>query len=747
MCVIGGTTVRRPSLSRTPVPVTLVLSPSASRARLSRTLAPVVPASRRPCYTVPSRRLCYPVAPLIPSRRPCRRVALAVPSRPVAPAVPSPLLSHPVAPSVASHLLSRPVPSPLLSRPIAPAVASPLLSRLAPSPLPSRRPCCPVPSCRPCCPVASPPVVPSRPVVPAVPSRPDVPAVPSRRPPSVPPCCAVHPVPSRPRRASRPVPSHAPRATFPSRPCCALHVRRAPCALPGFGSSSIHLYASTMVTPRILRFDAEGRPLEFSVWLLRARRLLESQVQAYETLWAHASGDLPEPADPAPLAADSDCYACERADMTAWKSRDAAACIALSSLLPEAATAAAAAAAAPVSVAAAAAAAVAAAAVAAAAEVAEATAPDPCHCPPSGSRVSPDCHVSPGSYVWSGLPRVLPSLPPSLVPPCGPCVEGRLRTTPHSSSLCQATEPFETLHLDTSGSTGGAAVSEEGEQQQGKTNVPTLPSRRKPKGVVMKGWETPVSRPGRTHMATMKLTAGADVTEQQLGNEEAFLILPHDYDPDEEDEPAYSFLAPAPEEPASMEEAFSGPDRDKWLASRDAEIKTGDKGQVTINKIRLVAKEFMQKEKQDFNEIFAPTAKPPTLRVLLTDATVSGKYIIQMDISTAFLNGILEEYMTQPPGKRHTAGTRDWQLFRGDEDSSDYTFYHPPLHRFFDSRDVRFDESDPYYVRYPCRGLPVPPAPLLLTSAPPPAPPVQPPPPGPAPSGVSHATPPPSVAP
>ncbi|CAI7749595.1 unnamed protein product [Closterium sp. NIES-53] len=102
-----------------------------------------------------------------------------------------------------------------------------------------------------------------------------------------------------------------------------------------------------MVTPRVLRFDVEGRPLEFSVWLLRVRRLLESQVQAHETLWAHASGDLPEPADPAPLAADpaplaadptpanSDRYAREWADMTAWKSRDAAACIALNSLLPK----------------------------------------------------------------------------------------------------------------------------------------------------------------------------------------------------------------------------------------------------------------------------------------------------------------------------------------------------------------------------------------------------------------------------
>ncbi|CAI7819451.1 unnamed protein product [Closterium sp. NIES-53] len=32
-----------------------------------------------------------------------------------------------------------------------------------------------------------------------------------------------------------------------------------------------------MATPRVLRFDAEGTLLEFSVWLLRALRLLEIQ--------------------------------------------------------------------------------------------------------------------------------------------------------------------------------------------------------------------------------------------------------------------------------------------------------------------------------------------------------------------------------------------------------------------------------------------------------------------------------------
>ncbi|CAI7902348.1 unnamed protein product [Closterium sp. NIES-54] len=50
--------------------------------------------------------------------------------------------------------------------------------------------------------------------------------------------------------------------------------------------------------------------------------------------------------------------------------------------------------------------------------------------------------------------------------------------------------------------------------------------------------------------------AGSEGGEQQLGKAK-----------DEEDEPAYCFLAPAPEEPPSMEEALAGPDREKWLVS------------------------------------------------------------------------------------------------------------------------------------------------------------------------------------
>ncbi|CAI7741345.1 unnamed protein product [Closterium sp. NIES-54] len=47
-----------------------------------------------------------------------------------------------------------------------------------------------------------------------------------------------------------------------------------------------------------------------------------------------------------------------------------------------------------------------------------------------------------------GLPRSLPSLPHSPALPCLPCVEGRQRTTPHSSEFPPTTTPLQTLNMD-----------------------------------------------------------------------------------------------------------------------------------------------------------------------------------------------------------------------------------------------------------------------------------------------------------
>ncbi|CAI7821240.1 unnamed protein product, partial [Closterium sp. NIES-53] len=48
----------------------------------------------------------------------------------------------------------------------------------------------------------------------------------------------------------------------------------------------------------------------------------------------------------------------------------------------------------------------------------------------------------------SGLPEPLAPLPRSPAPPYTPCVEGRQRAAPHSSSFPPTTAPFQTLHLD-----------------------------------------------------------------------------------------------------------------------------------------------------------------------------------------------------------------------------------------------------------------------------------------------------------
>ncbi|CAI7881059.1 unnamed protein product [Closterium sp. NIES-54] len=45
-------------------------------------------------------------------------------------------------------------------------------------------------------------------------------------------------------------------------------------------------------------------------------------------------------------------------------------------------------------------------------------------------------------------------------------------------------------------------------------------------------------------------------------------------------------------------------------------------------------------------------------------------------------------------------------------DTPDFMFYHPPLHRFLDSRDVQFNDCVSYYARYPCQGPSFPPLPF-----------------------------------
>ena len=134
-------------------------------------------------------------------------------------------------------------------------------------------------------------------------------------------------------------------------------------------------------------------------------------------------------------------------------------------------------------------------------------------------------------------------------------------------------------------------------------------------------------------------------------------------------------------EPATMGEALSGELADYWQEAMDDEmasllengtwtleyppagikpipvkwvykVKRDTAGNVKRFKARLVAKGYRQQEGVDYNEVFAPVSKYATFRSLCSIVAANDLELHQIDIKTAFLQGVLEEdiYITQPPG-------------------------------------------------------------------------------------------------
>ncbi|CAI7855783.1 unnamed protein product [Closterium sp. NIES-54] len=256
-----------------------------------------------------------------------------------------------------------------------------------------------------------------------------------------------------------------------------------------------------------------------------------------------------------------------------------------------------------------------------------------------------------------GLPRVLPSLPPSFAPPCGPCVKGQLRATPHSS-LCPATGPFETLHLDksdvtstliwwllTTADTRDCRVSCLHSDRRGESRSGILAGFCREHGI-RQSWTLPES-PQQNGVAERRIGLVMEIARTSMTH----ACAPH----------------------------FQWPYAVRYAAHQ-------------LNLWPHVSRPEV-----------SPTSLWTESPVAASRFRVWGRLALVRDTSADKISPRAVSC-----------------VFPGfPEDSSDYTFYHPPLHRFFDSRDVRFDESVPYNVRYPCRGLPVPPAPLFLTSAPP----------------------------
>lgn len=178
-------------------------------------------------------------------------------------------------------------------------------------------------------------------------------------------------------------------------------------------------------------------------------------------------------------------------------------------------------------------------------------------------------------------------------------------------------------------------------------------------------------------------TANCDSKPHELRRSERIKGLPHVSYDETDDLTRYILSAQSLEcdIPSSIKEIEKSPDKLKWKKAIQEEIdsllinktwnivpepigrnivackwvfaiKNNEFGEKVKYKARLVACGYSQKFAEDYDQTFAPVARIASLRILTAFANQFDLLIHQMDVKTAFLNGVLKEeiYMRIPEG-------------------------------------------------------------------------------------------------
>ncbi|CAI7783346.1 unnamed protein product [Closterium sp. NIES-53] len=318
----------------------------------------------------------------------------------------------------------------------------------------------------------------------------------------------------------------------------------------------------------------------------------------------------------------------------------------------------------------------------------------------------------------SGLPRSLPPLSPSPAPPCLPCIEGRQRAAPHSSSFPPMTAPLQTLHMDV---WGPARVSGQSRDRYFLLVIDDYTRYTTVFPLRSKGQVVDVLIPC---IRTVRLQL-----REWFGQDLPVLLLHSDRGGEFSSNLLRDFCRGE-----GILQSFTLPDSPQQNGI--AERRIGLVMEVArTSMIHAAAPHFLWSfalryaahQLNLWPRVSLPETSP-TLRWMgeVGDASVfrvlgSRAFVCDMSadkLSPRAIPSVFLGFVPDVPG---------WQ------------FYHPTLRRVFPSQDVTFDESVPFYRLFPYRSAPPLPPPLFLAPGPPPVDPL--PPQGPAPSGVSQVDP------
>ena len=100
-------------------------------------------------------------------------------------------------------------------------------------------------------------------------------------------------------------------------------------------------------------------------------------------------------------------------------------------------------------------------------------------------------------------------------------------------------------------------------------------------------------------------------------------------------------------------ETVPTPDGVKPISTKPVmRIKLDKNGNIERFKLRIVARGFVQKKGVNYEETFAPVANLESIRIICALAAKYDLELDQMDVSTAYLNGVLDEeiYISPPEG-------------------------------------------------------------------------------------------------